>query len=67
MQMSDEKLTAVNASVGVGGFTLYSFTLNEWVAIITIAYLALQIGLLLPKYYRAIRDWLNKPSKRCKR
>jgi hypothetical protein len=50
----------IRMGVGAGGVLLYGMTLNEWVAIFTIAYFALQIGLLLPRYYKMIRDWLNK-------
>ena len=39
------------------GATLYGLTLQDWVAIVTIAYVILQAGLLVPKYWRMIRGW----------
>ena len=42
-------------SVPAGSF--YGLTLNEWVAMATLFYVALQIGLLLPKYWRLVRGW----------
>lgn len=56
----DEHLAAAKIAVGGGGALLYGLTLNEWVAILTIAYMVLQIGLLLPKYYGMIKKWLSK-------
>lgn len=48
--MQDEYTAAVKITPAAAG-TIYSqLTLNDWVAIITIAYVALQIGLLIPKY-----------------
>lgn len=53
----DIRIAAAKMGVGAGGAVLYSLTLNEWVAIITIFYLLLQIGLLVPKYYEAISKY----------
>lgn len=48
--MQDEYTAAAKITPAAAG-TIYSqLTLNDWVAIITIAYVALQIGLLIPKY-----------------
>jgi hypothetical protein len=55
----EDKIAALKVSVGAGSAAIYGLTLNEWVAIFTIAYLVLQIGLLLPKYYRNIRDYIR--------
>lgn len=60
MSMHEEKLTVVNTSIGVGGMTLYGLTLNDWVAIVTITYLVLQIILLIPKYVREFKAWKFK-------
>lgn len=60
MSMHDEKVTAFNASIGVGGMTIYGLTLNDWVAIVTITYLVLQIILLIPKYVREFKAWKFK-------
>jgi len=43
-----------------GGFLLWNLTLNEWVAAATLLYIALQIGLLIPNYYRAIKKLFIK-------
>lgn len=45
----------IKISPAIGGATLYGFTLNEWVGIATLAYVLLQIGLLLPKYAKLIK------------
>lgn len=37
-----------NVSVG---FTAFGFTLNEWVALITIIYMLMQMILLIPKFF----------------
>jgi len=44
----------------VSGSLIYALTLQEWVAIVTIAYVVLQIGLLIPKYYNGIKKLLKK-------
>jgi hypothetical protein len=56
IQMNDEQALVVHGTVGLGGFTWYSLTLNETVAALTIAYLLLQIGLLMPKYWRLFKE-----------
>ena len=43
--------------VSVPAGQLLWLTLNEWVAMATLFYVALQIGLLLPKYWRLVRGW----------
>lgn len=55
--MHDDKAAAIKMGIGAGGALFYGLTLNEWVALATLVYLALQIGLLLPKYWRLVRDW----------
>lgn len=54
---TEEKAAAAKATIGIGGAVTYHMTLNEWVAIITILYLILQIGLLTPKYWQMFKDW----------
>lgn len=56
----DEKAAAVKMAVGGGGALFYGITLNEWVAILTILYMILQIGLLLPKYYAMAQRWWSR-------
>lgn len=55
--MTDEKVAVVKAIPAIFGFTIYSLTFQEWVAVATLVYIALQVGLLLPKYWRLIRTW----------
>ena len=57
--MTDEKLAAVKVVPAIAGATIYGLTLQDWVAIVTLIYVALQAGLLLPKYWRLFRDWCS--------
>lgn len=44
--------------VGAGvGLTVYGITLNEWVAIATLVYLAAQIVILFPKAFKTLRNF----------
>ena len=45
--------------VAVSGAMLFGMTPTEWVTALTVLYLLLQIGLLLPKYWSQIRAWLR--------
>lgn len=56
----EDKIAAAKISVAAGGVAASALTLNEWVAIITILYLVLQIGLIMPKYVQMIRDYFSK-------
>lgn len=40
-----------------GGVMLLGFTPAEWISILTIIYLVMSIGLLIPKYWAQICDW----------
>lgn len=51
---SETKAAVMKMSVAGAGASLYGLTLNEWMALITIIYVILQIGLLLPKYWELI-------------
>lgn len=55
--MNEEKLAIAKTAPAIAGATIYGLTLQDWVAIVTIAYVVLQAGLLVPKYWRMIRDW----------
>ena len=58
--MQDEYHAAIKITPAAAG-TIYSqLTLNDWVAILTIAYVVLQIGLLIPKYKAQFPDALQK-------
>jgi len=53
-------MASVKVAPAISGSVLYAITLQEWVAIVTIAYVVLQIGLLIPKYYNGIKKLLKK-------
>ena len=56
--MPDEvKTAAVKMSVGAGGAVAAGLTLNEWVALATLVYVVMQIGLLVPKYWHLLATW----------
>ena len=41
----------------VSGVMLFGMTPAEWVASLTVLYLVLQIGLLVPRYWTQLREW----------
>lgn len=51
---------AASTAVGGGGF---AYTLNDWVAIATLLFLGLQIGLLVPKYLILFKEWRRDRKK----
>jgi Phage holin T7 family, holin superfamily II len=55
--VTEEKIAIAKTAPSILGATLYGLTLQDWVAIVTIAYVILQAGLLVPKYWRMIRGW----------
>ena len=55
--MSEEEVAIAKTAPAILGATLYGLTLQDWVAIVTMAYVVLQAGLLVPKYWRMIREW----------
>lgn len=57
----DVTIEAVKATppVIVSGAMLFGMTPTEWVTALTVLYLLLQIGLLLPKYWSQLRTWLR--------
>lgn len=46
----DDKVAIAKMGGGAGLTVAYGLTLSDWVAVATIIYFILQIGLLLPKY-----------------
>lgn len=48
--MHDEYHATIKITPAAAGAIYSHLTLNDWVAILTIAYVVLQIGLLIPKY-----------------
>lgn len=57
--MTEEQLAIMKTTPAITGATIYGLTLQDWVAVITLVYVALQVGLLLPKYWRLLRDRRN--------
>ena len=57
--MTEEKLAIAKVAPAVAGATIYGLTLQDWVAVVTLIYVVLQAGLLVPKYWRMLRDWGN--------
>ncbi|MBD9415913.1 hypothetical protein IB234_15225 [Pseudomonas sp. PDM16] len=43
--------------VAVSGAMLFGMTPSEWITALTLLYLVLQIGLLVPKYWEKLRSW----------
>ncbi|WP_256344037.1 hypothetical protein [Pseudomonas costantinii] len=43
----------------VSGSMLFGMTPAEWVTALTVLYLVLQIGLLVPRYWAQFRDWMR--------
>lgn len=58
-----EHHNSVVESVRIGGaavgVTLYGITLNEWVAMVTLIYLVIQIVILSPKAFAIVRGWFK--------
>jgi hypothetical protein len=57
--VNDEKIAIAKTLPAIAGATIYGLTLQDWVALATLVYVGLQVGLLLPKYWRLLRDWRN--------
>ncbi len=60
------KVETVRIGGAAAGVIIYGYTLNEWVAIVTLVYLALQIFILCPKAYKTVKDFIGhiKSNKR---
>lgn len=55
--MNEEELALAKTTPAIAGAMIYGLTLHDWVAIATLVYVALQVGLLVPKYWRLLREW----------
>lgn len=55
-------MAMVKVTPALGGGTWYALTLNQWVAIVTIIYIVLQVGLLIPSYIKIYKTWKNKKN-----
>ncbi|WP_097303836.1 hypothetical protein [Pseudomonas chlororaphis] len=50
----------------VSGAVLFGMTPAEWVTALTVLYLLLQIGLLLPRYWSQFKAWARPSGKAAK-
>lgn len=41
----------------VSGAVILGYTPAEWITILTVTYLLMSIGLLIPRYWSQFRDW----------
>lgn len=57
---NENKIAAAKMTGGAVLTSATALTLNEWVAIVTILYFVLQIGLLLPKYFNLFNSRKKK-------
>lgn len=57
-----QEITAesVRGGVAVGGTLATTLTLNEWIAVGTGIYIAVQVVYLLRKWWREEKDWRRK-------
>ncbi len=53
----DPTVVVAKTTVAGGGAVASYLTLNEWVAIATLAFILLQTGLLVPKYWQLYKMW----------
>jgi Phage holin T7 family, holin superfamily II len=60
--VTEEKIAAAKVVPAIAGATIYGLTLQDWVAIATLVYVALQVGLLMPKYWKLLFDWRRSRS-----
>ena len=60
--MTEEKIAIAKVVPAIAGATIYGLTLQDWVAIATLVYVALQVGLLMPKYWHLFLDWRRNRS-----
>lgn len=64
-QLIDSEIKDTALRMGGGGVMamMSALTLNQWVAIFTIIYFLLQIGLLIPRYIEIFKEIFRKPVK----
>ena len=60
--VTEEKIAMAKVAPAIAGATVYGLTLQDWVALATLVYVALQVGLLMPKYWRLIFGWRRNRS-----
>lgn len=57
---TDSKIEAARIGGAAVGLTAYGITLNEWVALVTLVYLIIQIFILMPKATVIIKSWFKR-------
>jgi hypothetical protein len=62
MIVTEEEIAVAKVVPAVAGATIYGLTPQDWVAIATLVYVALQAGLLMPKYWRLVLGWRRNRS-----
>jgi hypothetical protein len=60
--MTEEQIAVAKTVPAIAGATIYGLTLQDWVAIATLVYVVLQVGLLMPKYWKLLLDWRRSRS-----
>lgn len=55
----DTGIAGVKAAPAIAGTLYAGLTMSEWAALLTALYVLLQIGLLLPRYYKGIKKFLE--------
>lgn len=62
IQSTDTIVAGIKVTPAIGGGAWYAITLNQTVAIVTIIYVILQVGLLIPSYIKIYKTWKNKKN-----
>lgn len=57
---AETTLAGLKTAPAIGGAVATGLTLNEWVALATLLYVILQVGLLIPKYVDLYKKWREK-------
>lgn len=60
----DGKAEALRMTGAAGLGAIYGLTLNEWVAVATLLYMAFQIIVISPKAWRVVKDWVHMVKRR---
>lgn len=55
----EDKHAFASSALAAGGAVATAMTLSQWVALATLVYVTLQIGLLIPKYISMYKEWRN--------
>lgn len=64
--MEEHWYNKIETQIGttVGAVSLYSFTLNELIGVLTVILLLGQIGIVAYKYYGVIKEWVKSRKKK---